>query len=71
MSLWLVRAGRNGEYEYKFLSEGKIYITWDNLSHDLSKLKSKQEFYELQIDIYIRRINLIGLEIGQVSYGPS
>ena len=43
MSLWLVRAGGSGEYESKFLSEGRIYITKDDLRDDLSKLESKKD----------------------------
>lgn len=36
MAVWLVRAGRSGEYENKFLVDNKVYLTWDNLSTDLS-----------------------------------
>lgn len=39
MSLWLFRAGKNGEYEKKFLSDKRVYITWDNLDVDLSQIK--------------------------------
>jgi len=27
MSIWLFRAGRNGEYESKFLEDKRIYLT--------------------------------------------
>jgi len=52
MSLWLNRAGSNGEYESKFLTEGRIYITWDLLSEDLSKLETKKDLYDALISIY-------------------
>ena len=52
MALWLVRAGSLGEYEDKFLSEEKIYLTWDDLSNDLSKTSSKQELNELLTNVY-------------------
>lgn len=52
MALWLVRAGSSGEYESKFLSEGRIYLTWDDFSHDLSKISSKEELYELLNNTY-------------------
>jgi restriction system protein len=39
MSLWLIRAGSHGEYERKFLEENRVYVTADDLSIDLSKLK--------------------------------
>lgn len=41
MSLWLIRAGSHGEFESKFLEESRVYVTWENLSHDLLKLESK------------------------------
>ncbi len=28
MALWLVRAGKHGEYEERFLADGRIYLTW-------------------------------------------
>jgi restriction system protein len=52
MALWLVRAGSSGEYESKFLTEGKIYLTWDDLSDDLSKIANKKELYELLNTVY-------------------
>ena len=47
MALWLNRAGRSGEYESKFLSDGRIYLTWEDLSQDLSKVSEKKDLYEL------------------------
>lgn len=42
MALWLVRAGKHGEYELKFVGEKKIYLTWNRLKHDLSKVKDQK-----------------------------
>jgi len=42
MSLWMVRVGRFGEYEDKFLNENRIYLTW-GLIPDLSTLTSRKE----------------------------
>ena len=39
MSMWLVRAGSHGEYELKFIQEGRVYVTWDELNVDLYKLQ--------------------------------
>jgi len=52
MALWLVRAGGSGEYEQKFLQENRIYVTWDELSQDLGKLKEKQDLRELLTSLY-------------------
>ena len=52
MSIWLFRAGKNGEYEAKFLNEKKIYLTWDNLSIDLSKYKDRDKLLQKLTDIY-------------------
>ena len=43
MSIWLIRAGRSGEYESKFLSENRVYVTWDGYSEDLSQFSSQEE----------------------------
>src|SRR4051812_22539424 len=39
MALWLIRAGRHGEHERRFLDESRVYVTWTGLDEDLSKLK--------------------------------
>lgn len=43
MALWLIRAGSHGEFESKFLGEDRVYLTWNDLAEDLSKLKEKAE----------------------------
>jgi len=52
MALWLFRAGRNGEYEKRFLEENRVYLTWDYLSYDLTKPKTKRELFELLKQVY-------------------
>jgi len=39
MALWLVRAGSDGEHEPRFFEEGRIYLTWDSMTSDLSGVK--------------------------------
>jgi len=41
MAVWLIRAGSHGEYEQKFLQENRVYVTWDKLNVDLSKLDNR------------------------------
>jgi restriction system protein len=43
VSIWLVRAGGSGEYENKFLEEGRIYVTWDDFDCNLRQLASPEE----------------------------
>ena len=43
MAIWLIRAGSHGEYEQKFIQEGRLYVTWDELNLDLSKLQQRGE----------------------------
>ncbi|MCH9651898.1 MAG: restriction endonuclease [Deltaproteobacteria bacterium] len=43
MAVWLVRAGSHGEYEQKFIQENRVYVTWDELDVDLSKLEDRAE----------------------------
>lgn len=52
MSLWLVRAGSSGEYENKFLDEGRIYLTWNKLNNDISKIKEWEKLIDLLNNIY-------------------
>lgn len=47
MSIWLTRAGSHGEYEQKFLSESRVYLTWDGLAHNLGALKSRGDLDSL------------------------
>jgi restriction system protein len=41
MPIWLIRAGSHGEYEQKFIQENRVYVTWDRLGLDLSKLHDR------------------------------
>ena len=47
MALWLFRAGSRGEYEKKFLEDKRVYITWEGLNDDLSKLHDRIELLTL------------------------
>ena len=52
MSLWLVRAGRYGEHEKKFLDENRIYLTWRGLAQDLTLLGEQKELRTLCEETY-------------------
>lgn len=52
MSVWLFRAGKNGEFENKFLSDNRVYLTWNDLNFDLSKIKEKQDLYKTLVSHY-------------------
>lgn len=52
MSLWLVRAGRYGEHENKFLDENRIYLTWRGLAQDLTLLGEQKELRTLCEETY-------------------
>ena len=52
MALWLVRAGGHGEYEQKFLEENCIFLTWDKLNHDLSKIQDRSGLRKLLEQVY-------------------
>lgn len=43
MAVWLIRAGSHGEYELKFIQEGRVYVTWSDLDIDLEKLSQRSE----------------------------
>lgn len=52
MSIWLFRAGKNGEYENKFINENRIYLTWDDLNINLNSIKFKEDLYKILVDHY-------------------
>lgn len=52
MSLWLFRAGKNGEYEDKFLTDKRIYLTWDDFDLDLKKIESQENLYKILMEKY-------------------
>ena len=43
MALWTVRVGKEGEHEEKFLSKKRIYLTWDDLSENLSDIHDDEK----------------------------
>ncbi len=47
MSLWMVRAGKYGEYEKKFLTDNRIYLTWDGFDYDLNKISQRDELHNI------------------------
>lgn len=51
MSVWLCRAGRYGEYEARFLEDGKIYYTFEEISVSLSSFGSKQDLQEYFLQV--------------------
>lgn len=52
MSIWLFRAGSNGEYEEKFLTEKRVYLTWNNLDINLSDYFDREKLYNKLNEIY-------------------
>lgn len=52
MALWLNRAGKYGDHESKFINESKIFLTWENLNEDLSKLSTREELWKLLAERY-------------------
>ena len=52
MTIWLVRAGAHGQYEEKFLSEKRIYVTWDRLNVNLGSMQDRDELMEAMIERY-------------------
>jgi restriction system protein len=52
MALWLVRAGRHGQFEKKFLEEGRIYLTWNRLSYDLSEIDDRSALRAVLEEVY-------------------
>lgn len=48
MSIWLIRAGKYGEHEDRFLNDNRIYLTWGNLEAvDLGVAKDYEQIKEI------------------------
>jgi len=52
MGAWLIRAGSHGEYELKFIQEGRVYVTWDDLDVNLAKLAERSELAKAMAQRY-------------------
>lgn len=50
MTMWLCRAGKHGEYENKFLEDGRIYCNWDNLPVSIMQFHKKQDLHQYFVD---------------------
>lgn len=68
MSLWLARAGKYGEYESRFLQDGRIYLSWEDLAeHDLTKVPTYDGVKALLQQIYPNEpLRKIGNWSGQI-----
>ena len=49
MSIWVVRGGKFGEYENRFLQENKVYLTRDGFKTDLNKI-AEQSALRISLD---------------------
>lgn len=65
MPMWLCRAGRYGEFENKFLEDGKVYCTWDNQIKPRRIKSSIQK--SLEVDL-TRRVGMIASRKKAQSY---
>lgn len=52
MALWMVRTGRYGEFEQRFLDDNRVYLTWRDVNRDLSGLERSEEFQALQREFF-------------------
>jgi restriction system protein len=67
MALWLVRAGQVGEYEEKFLTEGRIYLCWSGLNVDLSQVGTRDELKDILSETYPNfKVGKIRQNAGQI-----
>lgn len=68
MALWLVRAGKYGEHEAKFIETSRVCLTWDGLENsDMSRLTSYEQIRQLVQQTYPDEpIRKIGNWSGQI-----
>jgi len=68
MAIWLIRAGKYGEHEGRFLNENRVYLTWSGLQEiDLSIAKDYDQLKDLvQSNYPSEPIRKIGNWTGQI-----
>ena len=52
MSIWVIRGGKFGEYENRFINESKVYLTRDGFKTDLNKIAEQTELRTVLDDFY-------------------
>ena len=52
MSIWVIRGGKFGEYENRFINESKVYLTRDGFKTDLNKIPEQNELRTVLDDFY-------------------
>lgn len=52
MSIWLFRAGSSGEFEDKFLTDNRVYLTWNDLNVDLKSFQDQTDLKDFLIEHY-------------------
>ncbi len=67
MAIWIFRAGKSGEFENKFLNDGRVYLTWEDLNIDLANYSDRQKLYDYMLDLYVNsKKNTVRNWLGQV-----
>ncbi len=68
MAIWLIRAGKYGEHEDRFLNQNRVYLTWDGLqSVDLNVAKDYDQLKEVvQANYQNEPLRKIGNWTGQI-----
>lgn len=67
MAIWLIRAGSHGQFEQKFIQDNRVYVTWDALDVDLTKLHNREALSAKMTAIYAdAKPNAIRNWVGQV-----
>ena len=52
MSIWVIRGGKFGEYENRFIHESKVYLTRDGFKTDLNKIAEQPDLRTVLDDFY-------------------
>ena len=58
MSIWVVRGGKFGEYENRFLQESKVYLTRDGFKTDLNKI-AEQAALRISLDEFLPNATIL------------
>ena len=67
MSIWVIRGGKFGEYENRFLNEDKVYLTRDGFK-TLIRLRRKLDYEQFLMN-FIQLNHHLNYQAGQIKFG--
>ena len=70
MALWMIRAGRRGEYEDRFITDSRVYLTWgDTFQSDLRSVGSRAEITRMFRERWVNLVVVPSKKTPELHFG--